>query len=128
MRVNWAEKFRNGNRKDWNTYTKNIPQNKNSTNGLWYADIQNKTYWGIRYFSGPGQIDILIGTQMIAKGLDNSNVTLVGVMNSDLSFNMPDYRASERGFQLLAQVAETCRTLGNLKAKSFQTYNPDFMR
>ena len=45
-----------------------------------------------------GEIDILVGTQMIAKGLDNKNVTLVGVINADLSFNLPDYRSSERGF------------------------------
>ena len=42
-----------------------------------------------------GKIDILIGTQMIAKGLDNPNVTLAGVINADLSFNLPDYRSSE---------------------------------
>ena len=42
---------------------------------------------------------------MIAKGLDNPNVTLVGVINADLSFNLPDFRSSERGFSLLCQVA-----------------------
>ena len=52
-----------------------------------------------------GDIDILVGTQMIAKGLDNPNVTLVGVISADASFNLPDFRASERGFQLLTQVA-----------------------
>jgi primosomal protein N' (replication factor Y) len=54
---------------------------------------------------GDGKIDILVGTQMVAKGLDFENVTLVGVINSDASFNMPDYKSSERGFQLLTQVA-----------------------
>lgn len=49
--------------------------------------------------------DILIGTQMIAKGLDFPNVTLVGVLAADLSLHMPDFRAGERTFQLLAQVA-----------------------
>ena len=44
-----------------------------------------------------GDIDILVGTQMIAKGLDNPNVTLVGVISADASFNLPDFRASERG-------------------------------
>lgn len=52
-----------------------------------------------------GKIDILIGTQMIAKGLHFPNVTLVGVIHADLSLHMPDFRAGERTFQLLAQVA-----------------------
>lgn len=52
-----------------------------------------------------GEAQILIGTQMIAKGLDFPNVTLVGVLNADSSLNMPDFRASERTFQLLAQVS-----------------------
>ena len=52
-----------------------------------------------------GDADILLGTQMIAKGLDFPNVTLVGVLNADSSLNMPDFRAAERTFQLIAQVA-----------------------
>ena len=52
-----------------------------------------------------GRIDILIGTQMIAKGLDFPNVTLVGIINADLSLHIPDFRAEERTFQLLTQVA-----------------------
>lgn len=73
-----------------------------------------------------GEIDILVGTQMIAKGLDNPNVTLVGVISADASFNLPDFRASERGFQLLTQVAGRVgrgEFMGNVL---FQTYNPDF--
>ncbi len=52
-----------------------------------------------------GQVRILLGTQMIAKGLDFPNVTLVGVINADTALNLPDFRASERTFQLVTQVA-----------------------
>lgn len=70
-----------------------------------------------------GEIDILVGTQMIAKGLDNKNVTLVGVINADLSFNLPDYRSSERGFSILTQVAGRSGR-GEKEGKViFQTYN-----
>jgi len=73
-----------------------------------------------------GEIDILVGTQMIAKGLDNPNVTLVGVISADASFNLPDFRASERGFQLLTQVAGRAGR-GEFRGKVlFQTYNPDY--
>jgi len=54
---------------------------------------------------GVGEIDILLGTQMIGKGLDFPNVTLVGVISADVALNLPDFRSSERTFQLLAQVA-----------------------
>ncbi len=52
-----------------------------------------------------GKIDILVGTQMIAKGLHFPNVTLVGIVNADLTLHLPDFRAAERTFQLLVQVA-----------------------
>jgi primosomal protein N' (replication factor Y) (superfamily II helicase) len=54
---------------------------------------------------GRGELDILMGTQMIAKGLDFPNVTLVGVINADVGINLPDFRATERTFQLITQVA-----------------------
>ena len=73
-----------------------------------------------------GDIDILVGTQMIAKGLDNPNVTLVGVISADASFNLPDFRASERGFQLLTQVAGRAGRGEFAGSVFFQTYNPDF--
>lgn len=73
-----------------------------------------------------GKIDILIGTQMLAKGLDNPNVTLVGVINADNGFNLPDFRSCERGFQLLTQVAGRAGRGDVLGEVYFQTYNPDF--
>lgn len=65
---------------------------------------KNAHYEVIEAFSR-GEADILIGTQMIAKGLDLHGVTLVGVLASDSAFTFPDYRSMERGFQLLTQVA-----------------------
>ncbi len=73
-----------------------------------------------------GEIDILIGTQMLAKGLDNPNVTLVGVINADNSFNLPDFRSCERGFQLLTQVAGRAGRGQYRGDVYFQTYNPEF--
>ncbi len=73
-----------------------------------------------------GDIDILIGTQMIAKGLDNPNVTLVGVINADGSFNLPDFRSCERGFQLLTQVAGRAGRSELKGSVYFQTFNPEF--
>ena len=52
-----------------------------------------------------GEADILIGTQMVSKGLDFKNVTLVGILAADMSLNLPDYRASERTYQIITQVA-----------------------
>ena len=54
---------------------------------------------------GAGELDVLVGTQMIAKGLDFPRVTLVGIISADSGLHLPDFRASERTFQLLAQVA-----------------------
>lgn len=72
-----------------------------------------------------GKIDILIGTQMIAKGLDNPNVTLAAVINADLSFNLPDFRSSERGFSILTQVAGRSGRGENKGEVIFQTFNAD---
>jgi primosomal protein N' (replication factor Y) len=72
-----------------------------------------------------GEVQILLGTQMIAKGLDFPNVILVGVVNADIALHLPDFRAAERTFQLVAQVAgRTGR--GDRPGKVLvQTYSPD---
>ncbi len=71
-----------------------------------------------------GEIDILIGTQMIAKGLHFPNVTLVGIIFADLTLNMPDFRAGERTFQLLVQVAGRAGR-GDVQGRVVvQTYTP----
>ena len=71
-----------------------------------------------------GKIDILVGTQMIAKGLHFPNVTLVGIINADLALHLPDFRAGERTFQLLTQVAGRAGR-GEAAGEVFvQTYTP----
>jgi len=71
-----------------------------------------------------GKIDILLGTQMIAKGLDFPNVTLVGVLNADMSLNVPDFRSAERTFQLLTQVAGRAGRGEKAGVVIVQTYTP----
>ena len=71
------------------------------------------------------EADILIGTQMIAKGLDFPNVTLVGVLNADSSLSMPDFRAAERTFQLIAQVVGRAGRAELPGEAIIQTYNPE---
>ena len=74
-----------------------------------------------------GNIDILIGTQMIGKGIDNKNVTLSAMIQADLCFTLPDYKAQERGFQLLTQLAgRSGRSSDSIGKVYFQTFNPDF--
>ena len=68
---------------------------------------------------------MLIGTQMIAKGLDFPNVTLVGVMAADMTLNLPDYRSTERTFQLITQVAGRAGRAEKEGRVIVQTYDPD---
>ena len=69
--------------------------------------------------------DILLGTQMIAKGLDFPNITLVGVLNADTALNLPDFRSSERTFQLLTQVSGRAGRGEKSGEVIVQTFNPD---
>lgn len=88
------------------TYTKNAYDEI-------YAKLKNK------------EVDILIGTQMLAKGLDFENVTLVGVIAADLSLYMQDFRAYETTFQLLTQVSGRAGRGGKKGEVFIQTYNPE---
>lgn len=72
-----------------------------------------------------GKIDILIGTQMISKGLDFQNVTLVGIIAADTTLNLPDFRSPERTFQLITQVAGRAGRGYNDGKVILQTYDPN---
>ena len=71
------------------------------------------------------KIDILVGTQMVAKGLDFSDVTVIGIINADSLLKYPDYRANERSFQMLAQVSGRAGRRGKQGKVVIQTYDPN---
>ena len=72
-----------------------------------------------------GRIKVLLGTQMIAKGLDFPNVRLVGVVNADTALNLPDFRATERTYQLVSQVTGRCGRSTQSGIAIIQTFQPD---
>ncbi len=72
-----------------------------------------------------GAADVLVGTQMLAKGIDLPQVTLVGIVTADGLLNMPDYRSAERTFQVLTQVAGRCGRGEQPGRAILQTYNPE---
>jgi primosomal protein N' (replication factor Y) len=74
---------------------------------------------------GTGHIDILIGTQMVSKGLDFDNVSLVGILDADMLLNRPDFRAFERSFQLMSQVAGRSGRKKKRGKVIIQTGDPD---
>lgn len=74
---------------------------------------------------GAQEADILLGTQMIAKGLDYPNITLVGVLNADTALNLPDFRSGEHTFQLLTQVSGRAGRAKKAGEVIIQTFNPE---
>lgn len=92
----------------------------------WDRDVtgSHRTHEAILEHFVKHQADVLIGTQMIAKGLHLPMVTLVGVVNADLGLNLPDYRAAERTFQILTQVAGRAGRGPSGGRVIIQTYNP----
>lgn len=90
------------------------------------ADTMNRAsdYFAVLDRFGRGELRVLLGTQMIAKGLDFPNVSLVGVLSADTAMHLPDFRAEERTFQLVSQVAGRAGRGGHAGTVVVQTLNP----
>ena len=86
---------------------------------------QGRDYQRVLAEFGAGEVDVLLGTQMIAKGLDFPNVRLVGVLNADLAMSTPDFRASERTFDLICQVAGRSGRAHQQGTVVVQSFGPD---
>jgi primosomal protein N' (replication factor Y) len=99
--------------------------------GLPFARVDSDTMRGSRDYEkllnrfGAGEIKVMLGTQMIAKGLDYPNVTLVGVISGDTALSLPDFRAAERTFQLITQVAGRAGRGDAPGRVVLQTFMPD---
>ena len=92
---------------------------------MWIPQEKKGAHERILQNLGDKQADILLGTQMIAKGLDFPDVTLVGVLNADTSLNLPDFRSSEHTFQLLTQVSGRAGRAEKAGEVVIQTFNPN---
>lgn len=92
----------------------------------WDADTAatHAQHLALEQLVASGEADIIVGTQMVAKGHDFGNVSVVGVVSADLSLNVPDFRAAERTFQLLMQVAGRAGRRGQAARVIVQTYAP----
>lgn len=86
---------------------------------------QKNSYERILDDFGERNIDILVGTQMVTKGLDFDNVSLVGILDADMMLNRPDFRAFERSYQLMSQVAGRAGRKAKRGKVVIQTYTPD---
>jgi primosomal protein N' len=88
-------------------------------------DVSEARVLSVGDYVRSGEANVLVGTQMIAKGLDFPNVSLVGVVAADLSLNLPDFRSVERTFQLITQVAGRAGRADVPGRVVVQTYDPD---
>jgi primosomal protein N' (replication factor Y) len=87
--------------------------------------IKDDDYRQILEEFNKGNTDILIGTQMVLKGVDFDNVDLIGIISADTLLNLPDYRSGEKTFQLLSEVISSFREISFSKEVIIQTFNPE---
>lgn len=87
--------------------------------------IKNDDYRQILEEFKKGDIDILIGTQMVIKGADFTNIDLIGIISADTLLNLPDYRSGEKTFQLLSEVISSFKKISSPKEVIIQTFNPE---